>query len=393
VSVLAPTAIQLVAPATLYVGGPPTNAALNAQYTGTNANAAAFNGITFKSSDTNVATIGGTGQILTWGAGTVTLSATYGGLNTTAPLTVTIAPGYQPATLVHRYSFTADANDSVGTANGTVVGTGTFTNGQLSLPGGPAGPDGSYVDLPNELISKLTNVTLEAWITWNGPTGALWQRVFDIGSDVGGEGQQTGGLTWVYMTTMAGWGTGYAEVGGDNAVGTFTIQGVNFPGPIPVGQQVQVALAYDYSVRAMRLYLDGNRVATAAAATRLSSINDYNVWLGRSNWQDDHLNGLFNEFRVYDGAMLDNEVAASFAAGPDQLPVPGISLGASFSNGSITVSWPTAGATGFGLETSAALAPAASWGPVSTPPVQQGDKYVVTLPTSTPAAYYRLHKP
>jgi hypothetical protein len=39
-------------------------------------------------------------------------------------------------TLQHRYSFTSDASDSVGGANGTLVGNAYITNNALVLPGG-----------------------------------------------------------------------------------------------------------------------------------------------------------------------------------------------------------------------------------------------------------------
>jgi hypothetical protein len=44
-----------------------------------------------------------------------------------------------------------------------------------------------YGDLPNGLISGLTDVTIEAWYTLNGTNN--WQRVFDFGSSDGGAGR------------------------------------------------------------------------------------------------------------------------------------------------------------------------------------------------------------
>ena len=37
--------------------------------------------------------------------------------------------------LIHRYSFTSDANDSVGTANGTLMGSATITGNAVVLDG------------------------------------------------------------------------------------------------------------------------------------------------------------------------------------------------------------------------------------------------------------------
>src|SRR5687767_3770201 len=67
------------------------------------------------------------------------------------------------AAVVHRYNFNGNVNDSVGTANGTLIDAGvipsaTFTAGQLDLTGNVG--DGSnaivedaYVNLPNGIIS------------------------------------------------------------------------------------------------------------------------------------------------------------------------------------------------------------------------------------------------
>src|SRR5207237_5036698 len=83
--------------------------------------------------------------------------------------------------LAHRYSFEGAPGstlvaDSIGTAHGTAIGGASFTgDGRLTLNG-----VNGYVDLPNGIISILTNVSLETWVKWNG--GSQWQRLFDFGS-------------------------------------------------------------------------------------------------------------------------------------------------------------------------------------------------------------------
>ena len=75
--------------------------------------------------------------------------------------------------IAHRYSFTADASDSVGGADGTLVNTTTlsqYSGGELVLgntgaQGSNAG-DGDYVDLPNNMISANSDqATFELWLT------------------------------------------------------------------------------------------------------------------------------------------------------------------------------------------------------------------------------------
>ena len=102
---------------------------------------------------------------------------------------------------VHRYSFnepaTADAAgqpflDSIGTAHGTIRGSGaTFTGTRLTLAGGSS-DTAAYGDLPNGLLSAHgTNnggsggVSIEGWARVTGNQD--WSRYFDFGStDIGG---------------------------------------------------------------------------------------------------------------------------------------------------------------------------------------------------------------
>src|SRR5271170_1223259 len=93
-------------------------------------------------------------------------------------------------TLVHRYSFASTANDSVGTANGTLVppsagkAAATISNG-LSLPGtGTTGSPSGYVQLPNNLLSGDTNLTIECWVTQN--SARTWAEIWSFGVSGGG---------------------------------------------------------------------------------------------------------------------------------------------------------------------------------------------------------------
>ena len=112
--------------------------------------------------------------------------------------------GQADAALKHRYSFnegaTADASnrtiiDSMPAAkHGIIRGAGSSaTANRLNLAGG-ASATAAYVDLPNGLVSALSDATFEAWYTMtadpvplnppdaNPPSAYNWSRVFDFGS-------------------------------------------------------------------------------------------------------------------------------------------------------------------------------------------------------------------
>jgi len=154
-------------------------------------------------------------------------------------------------------------------------------------------------------------VTLEAWVTWNG--GAAWQRIFDFGTNSAGENNQGTGLSYLALTPQSGGGLFRFTITTNSSAGQIPLDG---PSALPVGQQVHVAVAYDFVASAVSLYLNGQRLTNGPASIPLNRINDVNVWLGKSQWLDPYFNGQFDEFRIYNGVVSDTAVAASFAAGP-----------------------------------------------------------------------------
>lgn len=247
-----------------------------------------------------------------------------------------------PGALIHRYSFdnaagsAADGSvlvDSVGGADGVVRGAGAnFTGGGLSLPGGSSATQ-AYGDLPNGLISSLTSVTLEGWVSVDG-AGNNWARIFDFGSTTGGEvtGPGGGGTGLDYFLLSASRGTDYnvqrVEVRDEDppggGIGTFD-SGV----PTNFGEMFHFAVTWENDgdgTSTVNYWRDGVQLTTNGSVnSELGDLNDVNNWLGRSNWTGDaNLNGTFDEFRIYDTALDSTEVAASLAAGPGTvIPEPG----------------------------------------------------------------------
>jgi len=221
--------------------------------------------------------------------------------------------------LIHRYDFEGTDTavlDRVGTADGVLKGASLSKlngKGVASLGGGSAG---AYVDLPNRLLSSLTNATLESWVTWGG--GSAWQRVFDFGDSTSAtpEDNPKAGNTYLMLTPKSGAGVatvGFSLLG--NASGQELDVSASVALPQTLSQVVVVASATDSK---LRLYINGKKISEAAWTGPLSAVNDVNAWLGRSQFDSDpELLGVFHEFRVYGAALSDAEVATSFIAGPD----------------------------------------------------------------------------
>ncbi len=238
----------------------------------------------------------------------------------------------------NRWSFNeasgTTVDDSIGGAAGTIRGA-PFTRpaGQVSLAGGSAA-SAAYIDLPNGLISTLTDATFEGWVTINGSQS--WSRLFEFGktnqtSPDGVTGELTGPGSPSGNTT----GTDYllltAQVGADQTLkrvvlrdNSATEQGVSFSDPAVTGQQFHFALVYDSrgnnGAPQVRYYKNGALIGSLNTTVTLASVDDVNNWLGRSNFTtDSNLNGSYNEFRIWNGAMNVNGIANSIAAGPDAL--------------------------------------------------------------------------
>ena len=288
--------------------------------------------------------------------------------------------------LAHRYSFEGAPGatfiaDSVGTAHGTLIGGGAFTgDGKLNLFGA-----NGFVDLPNGIISSLSNVTLEAWLTWNG--GSQWQRIFDFGSNSGGENGQGTGLTYLLLTARSSGNVMHFAVTTNSAGSEVS---ADAPLMLPTGQPVHVAVSYDFLAGTSGLFLNGQRIATGAASVPLNQINDVNVWLGKSQWNDPYFNGQFDEFRIYNGALSDQQLAASYAAGSDALLGPVPRLDVQLNGASLKLLW-SLSAPGFQLEQTSSVS-GGGWNPVTIPPVLQNGQHVVTVPISNAVQFFRLRK-
>jgi Concanavalin A-like lectin/glucanases superfamily len=272
----------------------------------------------------------GSGQGATGGSGSGG-SATDGGATTLGgdggtPEVAGGAPsacsdGEEPpaGSLIHRYSFDGTGStvtDSVGGANGNLVGGATLDgSGILTLPGNRDGQPDQYVNLPNGLISPLSEVTIVAWTTWIG--GAGYQRVFDFGVSDLGEGQGNSGKSYIAVMPSTGFANGTGLGAEIAAPGSATLQ---LPSPEMMDNRpAQVAFAFKSGL-SLELFLDGKSLIQSFTSLKLSDIKDVNNWVGESQWSKDHAyHGTFDELRIYDSALTACQLHTLFDRGPDAL--------------------------------------------------------------------------
>jgi hypothetical protein len=225
--------------------------------------------------------------------------------------------------LAHRYSFKGSgtvAFDSVGDADGGIVGTTLNGEGQLELSG-----TGDYVNLPSGIISALGSATFETWLIWHG--GSAWQRIFDFGnlSVTGGSFGGWGGWggttsspdTYLFLTPLSS-NTPAGITASWTSNGESAAQFIDTGTDCPIDELIHIVLVADDDDAQMRVYLNGDLLDSAVLLTQMSEIDDQYNRLGRSLFTDDpDLNGVLEEFRIYDAALTAAEIQMSLELGPN----------------------------------------------------------------------------
>lgn len=209
--------------------------------------------------------------------------------------------------LLHRYSFNgtgAVATDTVSGADGNIVGAMLDGNGNVVMTGGSA----QYVDLPNGIVSSLTDVTIVAWTTWRGE--AAYPRVFDFGSS---DGNYFAVIPKTGFEDQAKPGLGAEiKVAGFDTVTLASTENVK-------DRDVFVGFVFKGGVSAS-LYVETKLVAQEATAITLADIDDRNNWLGRSEYAGNPpYQGEYQEFRIYGAALNRCQLSTVLVRGKEDL--------------------------------------------------------------------------
>jgi hypothetical protein len=224
------------------------------------------------------------------------------------------------AALVRQYTFNeGTANDSIGTAHGTLEGNASIALGALDL----SGNSGDYVNLPASTINitSFTDATFEAWFTWRG--GGNWQRVFDFGRTSTGSGRD-----YVFYTPSNG-GDNRAAFRDGNLAENVASGGPPLATNTPYHLAVVVDDDANGGTNRMSLYLNGNLAGDVELSYSFADFNTTSrlAYLGRSLFSaDPYFNGTIDEFRIHNSALSAVQVASSFAAGPVPLELLGLQV-------------------------------------------------------------------
>jgi hypothetical protein len=240
------------------------------------------------------------------------VSMTSGGAESSDSAPVSAVPFVNVVTLAHRYSFNETSGttvaDSVGGAawNGTLPNGGTFKDGQLQVRASGS----QYIKLPAGILGNSTAVTIEAWVTFPStlPTNGWF---FGFGNISGTSG------------------SGYIMCQPKN--GRIAITSGNYSGeqntsPNPSGNwsrqtNLHVTAVFNPARSEMALYVNGVlKAQSTSVTTPLSAIKNMFSYIGRSFYSGDpYIDFNLDEFRIYNGAFMADDIAETQSLGPDQL--------------------------------------------------------------------------
>jgi hypothetical protein len=362
--------------------------------------------LTLTSGDPSVFAVDTNGIIHATGVGTATLTGVYDYLTATTNIytnsvTVSVAPA-PVVSLMHRYSFNdGTANDSVGGANGVLMGAATVSGGQLVLPNvTSAAPAADYLQLPPGILTNSIDgigtiginpaATIEAWATIN--TGQYtWANLFDFGNqDANGQSEDD-----IHVCVHSGDNSTIAGISdSDNANVDYQYIDLGAGSSLDGATNEHIVAIFNPPGNYVAVYLNGVLAGINNSVTiSMSGVQDIRNIIGADNWPDPGMQGTIDEFRIYNGVLNANEIAATQVLGPDKLLLLDSSrpvIIATLSAGNLTLSWPLA-AAGFTLESRTNLG-SGGWAALSAAPQMVGDQWQVGLPAPSEAEFFRLQE-
>jgi hypothetical protein len=233
------------------------------------------------------------------------------------------------ACLVHSYTFEdGTANDSVGDADGILMGDAFVDSGSLFLDG-----DGDWMDMPGDVIAMNTypEVTIEAWFTpeAGGNTGFHMLAAF---GEEGTGAADWAGYKYLFMTPARGDDVSRA------AIQTYSMDDSPWDEETGVSDVIehddglQHHFVCTVNATDLAFYIDGVLIGTAALdpGNEIAGIGTAVARLGKGVYPADPLwMGTIEEFNIYNCALTACEIEAKYAAGPTkpvQIPVENFSF-------------------------------------------------------------------
>lgn len=230
---------------------------------------------------------------------------------TTAVVALALSASLGNAALTHRYSFNTDASDSVGGANGTLMGGASVAVGQLAL----SGASDTFVNLPAPAIAVNTYsaLSLEVWATPYAPALNSFSTLLGFGQV--DPNNASFAANYVILQTHRGDNVSRAAISIGNLDAPYAAEAGANGAELNDGAEhyyAAVITATDIS-----LYVDGALAQTSPNSWSLADVSTEFAQIGAAYPADQKWAGYLNELRIYNNALPLSAIQANYAAGPD----------------------------------------------------------------------------
>lgn len=227
--------------------------------------------------------------------------------------------GSQPAaraTPIHSYTFEdGTTNDSIGSADGTLVGGATVVGGALVTSA-----QNQWMEMPGNVIAMNTfnEVTIEAWYTPTAGTNTGYTMLAYFGDSVNGLGSNG-----FFMTSARGDNKSRAAISIGNTSAPYNAES-GADGP-EYDDGLLHHMVSTLNATDITLYIDGVLIDSTSLDphNRISGISQNFAYLAKGGYDPDpEWIGSIEEFNIYNVALSAQDVAANYAAGPVLAPGP-----------------------------------------------------------------------
>lgn|GEM_PF-932053 len=201
--------------------------------------------------------------------------------------------------LISWWAGEGNANDNMGTNSGLPQGGVGFTAGAVGEAFNFDGLSGNVI-VPDSPSLRITNqLTIEAWINTRSTNSDR-----DIVSKMGGVGGNNGYEFFLSRNSLQGFFNSPGQ-GWPSAT-------ISCPIPITLGAWNHVAFTYDHS--AMKLYFNGQPIATNAIGPATINFATSNLRIGGNENNQNYFDGQIDEAAVYNRALNSAEIQAIYNA-------------------------------------------------------------------------------
>ena len=214
-----------------------------------------------------------------------------------------------PIDPVHSYTFQdGTGNDSVGQADGVLMGDAAIVDGSLVVDG-----NGDWMEMPGDVIAINTYsaMTLELW------SSQSVDNAFSMTASFGGTWDNGMGKDYINIATGRGDQMNRGSIANTpDEVNPWEDEvGVSSP---ELNDGIEHHYVLTITAAELAYYVDGVLIGTAPLGeTTISGVSNDFVYLGTGIYSvDPTMNCSINEFNIYDAAISDKQIADNYAAGP-----------------------------------------------------------------------------